>query len=78
MSKNWMMLTGLLLLGPVGTSQAQPLDSPDPVYIDGLLLATRFDNGRATRVRATDPAFVGLRSSPCNGNASGKFNARGA
>jgi hypothetical protein len=35
-SKNWMMLTGLLLLGPVGTSQAQPLDSPDPVYIDGL------------------------------------------
>jgi hypothetical protein len=36
MSKNWMMLTGLLILGPVGTSQAHPLDSPDIVYIDGL------------------------------------------
>jgi hypothetical protein len=36
MSKNWMMLTGLLLFGPVATSQAQPLDSPDTVYIDGL------------------------------------------
>jgi hypothetical protein len=36
MSKNWMMLTGLLFLGPVATSQAQPLDSPDTVYIDGL------------------------------------------
>jgi hypothetical protein len=36
MSKNWMMLTGLLFLGSVGTSQAQPLDSPDTVYIDGL------------------------------------------
>ena len=37
MSKNWMMLTGLLLLGPAGISQAAgPLDSPDLVYIDGL------------------------------------------
>jgi hypothetical protein len=36
MSKNWMMLTGLLFLGSVGTSQADPLDSPDIVYIDGL------------------------------------------
>jgi hypothetical protein len=36
MSRNWMMLTGLLLLGPVGTSQAHPQDSPDIVYIDGL------------------------------------------
>jgi hypothetical protein len=36
MSRNWMMLTGLLLLGPLGTSQAHPLDSPDIVYIDGL------------------------------------------
>jgi hypothetical protein len=36
MSRNWMMLTGLLILGPVGTSQAHPLDSPDIVYIDGL------------------------------------------
>jgi hypothetical protein len=31
-----MMLTGLLFLGSVGASQAQPLDSPDIVYIDGL------------------------------------------
>ncbi len=36
MSRNWMMLTGLLILGPIGTSQAHPLDSPDIVYIDGL------------------------------------------
>jgi hypothetical protein len=36
MSKNWMMLTGLLFLGPVGTLQAHPLDFPDLVYIDGL------------------------------------------
>jgi hypothetical protein len=36
MSKNWMMLSGLLFFGPVGTSQAQPLESPDTVYIDGL------------------------------------------
>jgi hypothetical protein len=31
-----MILTGLLFLGPVGTSQAQPSDSPGTVYIDGL------------------------------------------
>jgi hypothetical protein len=36
MSKNWTMLTGLLFLGSVGASQAQPLDSPNTVYIDGL------------------------------------------
>ena len=36
MSKNWMMLTGLLFLGSVGASQAHPLDTPDVVYIDGL------------------------------------------
>jgi hypothetical protein len=36
MPKNWTMLTGLLLLGSVATSQAQPLDSPDTVYFDGL------------------------------------------
>ena len=36
MSKNWMMLTGLLFLGSVGTLQAHPLDFPDLVYIDGL------------------------------------------
>src|SRR5712672_1720701 len=36
MSKSWMMLTCVLSLGSVGTSQAHPLDSPDIVYIDGL------------------------------------------
>jgi len=36
MTKNWIMLTGLLFLGAVGSSQAHPLDSPDVVYIDGL------------------------------------------
>ena len=36
MSKNWIMLTGLLLLGSMGTSQGHPLDSADIVYVDGL------------------------------------------
>ena len=35
MSKNWIMLAGLLFLGSVGTSQGHPLDSPDIVYVDG-------------------------------------------
>jgi hypothetical protein len=36
MSKKWILLTCLLSLGSVGTSQAHPLDSPNLVYIDGL------------------------------------------
>jgi hypothetical protein len=36
MSKRWMMLTCILLVGSAGPSQAHPLDSPDIVYIDGL------------------------------------------
>ena len=36
MSKSWIMLTCMLSLGSVGTSQAHPLDSPDIVYIDGM------------------------------------------
>lgn len=36
MSKNSIMLAGLLLLGSAATSQAHPLDTPDIVYIDGL------------------------------------------
>ena len=36
MSKRWMMLTCILLLGSAGPSKAHPLDSPDIVYIDGL------------------------------------------
>jgi hypothetical protein len=35
MSKNWIMLAGLLFLGSVGTSQGHPLDSADIVYVDG-------------------------------------------
>jgi hypothetical protein len=36
MSKKWILLTSVLSLCSVGTSQAHPLDSPDIVYIDGL------------------------------------------
>jgi hypothetical protein len=36
MSKRWMMLTCILLVGFAGPSGAHPLDSPDIVYIDGL------------------------------------------
>ena len=36
MLKLWMMLTCILFLGSMGTSQAAPLDSSDIVYIDGL------------------------------------------
>ena len=36
MSKRWMMLTCILLLGSAGPSEAHPLDSPDIVYIDGV------------------------------------------
>src|SRR3981081_212522 len=36
MSKSWMMLTLVLSLGSVETSQAHPLDPPDIVYIDGM------------------------------------------
>jgi hypothetical protein len=35
MSKNWTLLTLILLLGSGGTLQAEPLDSPGVVYIDG-------------------------------------------
>ncbi|HMI00741.1 MAG TPA: hypothetical protein VK577_29885, partial [Bradyrhizobium sp.] len=36
MRKKWVLLTSMLFLGSVGTSEAAPLDSPDIVYIDGL------------------------------------------
>jgi hypothetical protein len=36
MSKNWILRTGLLFLGSLGSSQAHPLDLPDIVYIDVL------------------------------------------
>jgi hypothetical protein len=36
MPKRWMMLICISLLGPAGPSEANPLDSPDIVYIDGL------------------------------------------
>jgi hypothetical protein len=35
MSRNWTLLTLILLLGSGGTLQAEPLDSPGVVYIDG-------------------------------------------
>jgi TRAP-type uncharacterized transport system substrate-binding protein len=36
MRKKWVLLTSMLLLGSAGTAEAQPQDSPDIVYIDGL------------------------------------------
>jgi hypothetical protein len=36
MSKKWILLSSVLSLSSVGTSQAHPLDSPDIVYMDGL------------------------------------------
>jgi hypothetical protein len=35
MSRHWTLLPLILFLGSTGTLQAQPLDSPDVVYIDG-------------------------------------------
>ena len=35
MSRNWTLLPLILFIGSTGTLQAQPLDSPDTVYIDG-------------------------------------------
>lgn len=35
MSRNWTLLTLMLLLGSTGALQAEPLDSPGVVYIDG-------------------------------------------
>jgi hypothetical protein len=35
MSRNWTLLPLILFLGSIGTLQAQALDSPDVVYIDG-------------------------------------------
>src|ERR1700730_958700 len=36
MTKRWVLLSCVLLLGSAGPSEANPLDSPDIVYIDGL------------------------------------------
>lgn len=55
MSKNWILLTGLLLLTPAGTSQAHPLDSPDIVYIDGQPCNTACQNYLAWTRRRTAP-----------------------
>jgi hypothetical protein len=53
MSKNWILLTGLLLLASMGTSQAHPLDSPDIVYIDGQPCNTACQNYLAWTRRQT-------------------------
>ena len=55
MSKNWIMLTGLLFLGSVGTSQAHPLDTPDVVYIDGLPCNSACQSYMAWSQRRTSP-----------------------
>jgi hypothetical protein len=36
MTKRWVLLSCVLLLGSAGSLEATPLDSPDIVYIDGL------------------------------------------
>jgi len=56
MSKNWIMLTGLLFLGSVGTSQAHPLDTPDVVYIDGLPCNSACQSYMAWTRRKAPPA----------------------
>ena len=56
MSKNWIMLTGLLFLGSVGASQAHPLDTPDIVYIDGLPCNSACQSYMAWTRRKTSPA----------------------
>jgi hypothetical protein len=68
MSKNWIMLAGLLFLGSVGTSQGHPLDSPDIVYVDGqpcnracqsyLAWSRRLNLPVAQRSVAVEPAPV--------------------
>jgi hypothetical protein len=55
MSKNWIMLTGLLFLGSVGASQAHPLDTPDIVYIDGLPCNSACQSYMAWTRRKTSP-----------------------
>ena len=55
MSKNWIMLTGLLFLGSVGASQAHPLDTPDVVYIDGLPCNSACQSYMAWTRRKTSP-----------------------
>jgi hypothetical protein len=55
MSKNWMMLTGLLFLGSVDASQAHPLDTPDIVYIDGLPCNSACQSYMAWTRRKTSP-----------------------
>ena len=55
MSRKWILLTGLLLLVPVGTLQAHPLDSPDIVYIDGLPCNMACQNYLAWTRRRTAP-----------------------
>ena len=56
MSKNWIMLSGLLFLGSVGASQAHPLDTPDIVYIDGLPCNSACQSYMAWTRRKTSPA----------------------
>jgi hypothetical protein len=55
MSKNWILLAGLLVLASMGTSRAHPLDSPDIVYIDGQPCNTACQNYLAWTRRRTTP-----------------------
>jgi hypothetical protein len=73
MSRKWTLLTLILLLGPSGTLQADPLDSPGVVYIDGQpcnracqsymawssrALSARYHEERETSVAVPDEAEI--------------------
>ncbi len=68
MSKYWIMLTGQLLLGFVGTSQAHPLDASDIVYIDGLPCNSACQTYMAWSRRKT--SFAAQHSAPVESAAA--------
>ena len=52
MSRKWTLLTLMLLLGSSGALQANPLDSPGIVYIDGLPCNSACQSYMAASARA--------------------------
>src|SRR6185312_2355136 len=52
MSRKWTLLTLILSLGSSGALQANPLDSPGVVYIDGLPCNSACQSYMAASVRA--------------------------
>lgn len=70
MSTKWILLTCVLSLGSIGTSQAHPLDSPDIVYIDGMPCNSACQSymawSRQTSSMAGHPAPAQLRQRSAN------------